>query len=94
MTIERLGPVDPIQKLNQTERTARPARARETDSIAVSEEAKLRAEMFQAAEAVRAMSDVRTDRVDEVRRRLEDPNYINDRVIDVVADNLMAAFDI
>lgn len=94
MTIDRLGPVDPIQKLNQTERLSRPSSVRATDSIAVSDEAKLRAEMFQAAEAVRSMSDMRLDRIEEVKRRLEDPSYINDRVLDIVADRIMDSFEL
>lgn len=94
MTIERLGPVDPVQKFSRTERVSKPETTRESDSISVSDEARVRAEMMQAMEQVRSMPDIRQDRVEEVRRKLEDPSYINDRVVDLVADRIIEQFDI
>ncbi len=94
MTIERLGPVDPVQKFNKPEKVARPV-ARDTgDSISVSDEARLKAEILGAADEARAIPDIRQERVDEVRRKLEDPSYIDDKVISAVADELMSAFDL
>ncbi len=94
MTIERMGPIDPIQKFNKTEKVNKPSVDRSGDSISVSEEAKLRSEMMQAVEQVRDLPDIRQDRVDAVKARLEDPSYIDERVLDVVADQIMSVFDI
>lgn len=94
MTIERLGPVDPIQKYNKSEKVSKPDAKNTGDSISVSDEAKVRSEIMQAVEQVRSMPDVRMDRVAEVRQKLEDPSYITDRVIDAVADELLSVFDI
>lgn len=94
MTIERLGPVDPVQKFNKPDKVTKPAARQSGDSISVSDEAKLRAEILQATEEVKNIPDIRQDRVEEVRRKLEDPSYIDSKVVNAVADELMSAFDI
>ena len=94
MTIERMGPIDPVQKFNRTEKVNKPSVERSGDSISVSEEAKLRSEIMQAVEQVRDMPDIRQDRVDEVKARLQDPSYIDERVLDIVADEIMSVFDV
>jgi negative regulator of flagellin synthesis FlgM len=94
MTIERLGPIDPVSKYNKTDKASRPAQISEKDSIDVSEEAKLKAEMYRALESVRMSPEIREDRVAEVKRKLEDPDYINKRVIEVVADRVLDMFKI
>ena len=40
-------------------------------------------------ETVKAAPDVREDRIAEVKAKLQDPNYINDAVVNSVADRLM-----
>lgn len=94
MTIEGLGPVDPVSKLNKTEKSERPAKSDKKDSISVSAEAKSMGELYKAAESVKASSDVREDRIAEVREKLKDPSYINDKIIEAVADNIMDLFNI
>ena len=93
MTIERLGPVDPVQRYSQTERTQRAAKP-ENDSVDFSDEARIKAEVFHIAEKVRKTPDVRADRVEEVKRKLEDPNYIDDIVVEHVAEQIMDMFSI
>ena len=92
MTIDRLGPIDPVSKYNNTSKTSRASRVQGKDSIDVSEEAKAKAELLQAAEIVKASPDIREDRIAEVKRRLQDPNYINDQVKGLVADRIMDMF--
>lgn len=94
MTIDRIGPLDPVSKFNKTEKAIRPADGLGKDSIDVSEEAKLKAEMLRVEEEVRLSPDVREDRIAEIRRKLEDPNYINDKVVESVAESVMQLFKI
>ncbi|TFG63372.1 MAG: flagellar biosynthesis anti-sigma factor FlgM [Spirochaetales bacterium] len=94
MTIERLGPVDPVSKLNKTEKSSRVEKRDSTDSITVSEEAKSLAELYQVSESVKLSPDVRMDRVMEVKEKLKDPSYLSDKVIETVADRLMQLFDL
>jgi negative regulator of flagellin synthesis FlgM len=92
VSIERLGPVDPIQKLNQSEKTPKAERQEGRDTISFSEEARIKADLHRLEETVRGTEEVRADRVEEVKRRLEDPSYIDERVLDSVADRIMDAF--
>ncbi len=94
MTIERLGPVDPVQRYSQTDKTKAPQRKSESDSVAFSDEAKAKAEIFRVSEQVKATPDVRLDRIEEVRRKLEDPNYIDNKVVESVAEQIMDMFDL
>jgi len=94
MTIDRLGPVDPLSRYNKTEKTVRIENKEKADSVDVSLEAKKSAELFQAMESVKTAPDVREDRIAEVKAKLQDPNYINDTVVNSVADKLMDLFGI
>jgi len=94
MTIDRLGPVDPLSRYNKTEKTVRIENKEKTDSVDVSQEAKKSAELFQAMETVKTAPAVREDRIAEVKAKLQDPNYINDTVVNTVADKLMDLFGI
>lgn len=92
MTIEGLGPIQPNQPINRSDRSNSSHNARQGDSVSLSNEAKLRAELFQATEQVRASEDVRTDRIAEVKAKLQDPSYIDNTVLSTVADRLMDVF--
>lgn len=94
MTIERLGPIDPVSKFNKTEKSSRTEKRDETDSITVSSEAKTLGELYQVAESVKLTPDIRMDRVREVKEKLKDPNYLSGKVIESVADRLMQLFDL
>ena len=94
MSIERLGPVDPVQRYSPSDKSRRVDTKHDRDSVALSEEARIKAEVFQLSEQVRQAPDVRADRVEEVRRKLEDPNYINDAVVEHVAEQIMDMFSL
>lgn len=94
MTIERLGPVDPVSKYNKTEKPAKVAKSGPADSVAVSEEARRAADLQKTADAVNQTPEVRMDRVEEVKAKLQDPNYIDDAVVSAVADSLMDVFGV
>ena len=94
MTVEGIGPVDPVQRFSKTNKIQKTNSLHAGDSISVSSEAKERAELMQAIDEVRRLPDIRQDRVAEVKSRLEDPSYINDAVIGAVADSILSVFDI
>ncbi len=93
MSIERLGPIDPIHNYGKTGQAGPNQRQRNSDSISVSEEARLKSELYTANEVVRSSSDVRADRVQEVKNKLQDPNYIDDVVLNTVAERIIGLFD-
>lgn len=94
MTIDRLGSADPVAKYNKTSKTSKVVKKSETDSVNVSDEAKRSAELLKAADAAKLSPDVRMDRIEEVKAKLQDPNYINDKVLGEVADSIMDMFGI
>lgn len=88
MTINGLGPVDPVGKVRKTEH-AKKTQGQKADSVEVSSEALSKAELYKAREIVQSAPDIRADRVAEVKQKLEDPNYINQTVLGSVADRLV-----
>jgi negative regulator of flagellin synthesis FlgM len=94
MTIEGLGSIDPISKYNKTGKTNKPVKNEKSDSINISEESKTLGEIYKATEDVKLASDIRMDRINEVKEKLKDPNYINDKVISDVADKILDMFNL
>jgi len=94
MTIDRLGPVDPVSKINNKNKPTNVEKHVPADSVAVSEEARRLAALQQTAEFVHAAPDVRVDRVEEVKEKLQDSNYINEKVVEAVADRLLDIFGV
>jgi negative regulator of flagellin synthesis FlgM len=94
MNIERLGPIESVSKLNKNNSTQKPVKSDAKDSINISSDAKTMGEVYKAVEQVKNSSDIRWDRVEEVKKKLEDPSYIDTTVIDKVADRLMEQFGI
>ncbi|MBN2508644.1 MAG: flagellar biosynthesis anti-sigma factor FlgM [Spirochaetales bacterium] len=94
MTIKGLGPVDPLNKINKTPKTSKTTPSEKTDSVDVSQEARNLGEMYKVAEQVKMATDIRLDRIEEIKEKLKDPNYMNDRVIESVADSILESFGI
>jgi hypothetical protein len=94
MTIERIGPPDPASNVKKPEKPSRLQPKEDLDSINVSEEAKSKSEVFKAAETARLAPDVRIDKVEEAKRKLQDPAYPSQEVIEAVADGILKAFGI
>lgn len=92
MTIDRLGPIDPASPLNKANKGSKPVRKDNADSISVSSEAKTMGEIFQATENVKKSPDIRMDRVEEVKKKLQNPDYIDQKVVEAVADKVMELF--
>ncbi len=93
MSIERLGSLDPLSAYNKNQKVSRGARA-DGDSVSVSSEARVKAEVLQMNTLVHAASDVRMDKVEAAKLKLQDPNYINDTLLNSLADRLMDSFGI
>lgn len=92
MSIERLGPLDPISTYNKNQKSGKVEHKPARDSISVSNEAKAKAEMLKLTEEVQNAPEVRADRIAEVREKLKDPSYINDTVLNSVAEKLLDVF--
>ena len=94
MTIDRLGPVDPVSKINKTTETKKAIRKEKPDSVNVSGEAQKMSAIYKATETVKASPDLRMDRIAAVQKKLQSPDYINEKVLNSVAENIMETFGI
>lgn len=92
MSIERLGSLDPLSAYKNSQKVNRVQSAAGSDSVSVSEEARAKAELYKLDAAVRSSPDIRMDKVEAAKAKLQDPNYINNAVINSVADKLMGVF--
>jgi negative regulator of flagellin synthesis FlgM len=94
MTIQGIGPLDPVSKPNKAEKSEKVLKSDASDSISVSQEAKSKAEVYMATELAKKSEDIRWSRVEEVKRKLEDPNYLSQKVIEETADKIMDHFNL
>lgn len=93
--IKRLDGLEPLTNVQNTQKTQGKSPVADTsDEIAISPESKEMAEAYYVAEIAAQTPDVREDRIAEVKAKLQEPNYINDAVIDIVADRIMDTFGI
>ena len=91
MTVDRIGSIDPIQPSKKPERANQASGSPKTDSISISSEAQAKAELLRIQELVASASDIRAERVAELREKINDPAYINDTVTNATADRLISA---
>jgi negative regulator of flagellin synthesis FlgM len=94
MTIERIGPTEPLQNVKKPRPAEKPQRGQGADSISLSEEAKSKAEVFQATELAKNAPDIRWELVEAAKQRLQDPGYMSEKVLGTVAERLMQYFEI
>ena len=92
MMIDRIGSIDPIQPGKKTAKSDAVRSTSKADSVAVSSEAMERGELYHAVELVSGADDVRMDRIAELKQKINDPSYINEKLIADTADRIMTAF--
>jgi negative regulator of flagellin synthesis FlgM len=92
MTIERIGFTDPIQPGKKPGKSEPVSQSAKSDSISVSTEAIEKADLYHAIELVSAAPDVRADRIAELQAKINDPSYINDRILNATADKIVESF--
>jgi negative regulator of flagellin synthesis FlgM len=94
LSVEGIGPLVPTSNLKKAEKTSKPKAKSDVDSINVSQEARSKSEVLKAMEAAKTAADVRVDRVAEVKRKLQDPTYPSQEVIEKTAEGILKSFGI
>ena len=89
MTIDRVGSIDPIQPGKKPGRANQVNQTPSKDSINISSEAVEKAELYRVKELAAASGEVRAEKVEELRAKINDPSYINKEVINATADRLI-----
>ncbi len=91
--INKLSGVNPVNNIQNTKKADNVAKVDSgSDSISVSDEAKVRAEAYYLKQVADETPDIRADRVAEVKEKLKDPSYLNNAVIMSAAEGIMASF--
>jgi len=91
MMIDKIGQVNHVQVENKIGKNDH-VRGDRSDSISLSQEAKLRAEIYQATEIAKSAELVSDARIAELREKINDPSYINEKIVAATADKIMDAF--
>ncbi|MDR1024155.1 MAG: flagellar biosynthesis anti-sigma factor FlgM [Treponema sp.] len=92
MMIDRIGFSEPIQPGKRPGRSEPVVRNSSADSISLSPEALEKAEIYRAAALVAAVPDTRAERIAELKAKINDPSYINDRILEATADKILESF--
>ena len=91
MIIDRVSSIDPIQPGKKPGRAGNVNQTPGADTINISSEAVEKAELHQAKELAAAAQDIRSEKVEELRAKINDPAYLNNEVINATADRLIDA---
>lgn len=94
MAIDKIGQINGLNDYNKIKKTGRVEKSTTSDSVSISQEALNSLENKKIMDLVQKAPDVRADKIKEIKEKLKDPNYINDKVMNTVADNIVDLFDI
>jgi len=89
MTVDRIGHVEPISPGKRTGRNERLGGNERADTINLSAQAVEQAERYQVLELIKSAPDMDEARIVELRQKLDDPSYLNEKVIKATADNIL-----
>jgi negative regulator of flagellin synthesis FlgM len=89
MTIDRVGSIDPIQPGKKPERTNQVNDVPKTDSISISSEAVEKAELYRVREIAASAQEIRTEKIEELKAKINDPSYLNKETINATAERLI-----
>ena len=88
MTINNISGVNSIKGCSGIGKAAETVKIPEKDTISLSSEAKAMGEVFALSEELNTVPDIRMDKVEAAIQKIKDPNYLNQSVINNVADKI------
>ena len=91
MTIDRVGSIDPIQPGKKPGRANQVNQTPSKDSINISSEAAEKAELYRVRDMAAASREIRTEKVEELKAKINDPSYLNKEMINATADKIIDA---
>ncbi|MDO4505311.1 MAG: flagellar biosynthesis anti-sigma factor FlgM [Spirochaetales bacterium] len=93
MMIDKVNYVSPVNNLQSTKRSNNVANSQRTsDEISVSEEAKAAAEAMYLKQVSDETPDIRQDLVEEIKLKIQDPDFFSDATIAATADQILSAY--
>jgi negative regulator of flagellin synthesis FlgM len=95
MMIDRLGGINPLNPVSEPTKAHKVLPARNAgDLISVSDESRAQADAYYLAQVAAETPDVRMSLIEAVREKIKNPAYITGAVIDSVAKNMLASWEI
>ncbi|HPO50829.1 MAG TPA: flagellar biosynthesis anti-sigma factor FlgM [Spirochaetota bacterium] len=94
MSIDKIGSVPGYNGYSKTNKLNSNKSIGATDSVDISSEALSAAENKKIFEIVMSAPDVRRDKIEEIREKLKNPNYINETVLKKTSDKIADVFGI
>ena len=91
-----IGKVDNVSAVNNIQSTRRSSNVaisqRTSDEISVSEEAKAAAEAMYLKQVSDETPDIRQDLVEQIKLKIQDPDFFSDATIAATADPILSAY--
>ena len=92
MTVNRVGHVEPIPSGKKPGRNEQVGGNSKADTINLSSGAMEKAERYQVLELIKSAPEVDDAKMAELRQKIDDPAYLNEKVINATADNILNAW--
>ena len=91
--INKISEVNALNSLQNTKRSNNVAGSQYvSDEISVSDEAKAMAEAMFMNKVSEETPDVRSELVEQIELKIQDPNYLNEATIAATADQILSAY--
>lgn len=88
--VSRINPLNNYQNVKKTNATQEVKSS--ADEVEISEEAKAMSDAYFLNQVAKETPDVRADLVEQVKQKLQDPNYFSDANIAATADRILSAY--
>ena len=92
MTVNRIGHVEPILSGKKPGKSEQVGGNNKADTINLSAQAMEQAERYQVLELIKATPELDEARIADLRQKINDPSYLNEKVINATADNILNAW--
>jgi negative regulator of flagellin synthesis FlgM len=93
MMIDKISGVNPLNNVQNTKRTSSAEDVKSApDSISVSDEAKAMADAYYLNKVADETPNIRSELVEQIKQKIQDPNYLNEATIRATADRIMASY--
>jgi negative regulator of flagellin synthesis FlgM len=92
MMVDRIGHVEPISPGRKSGRNERLGGDDKADTISLSTQAVEQAERYQVLELIKSAPELDEARIVELRQKLDDPSYLDKKMIEATADNILNAW--
>ncbi|MCK4796656.1 MAG: flagellar biosynthesis anti-sigma factor FlgM [Spirochaetes bacterium] len=94
MGIDKIGQINNYNGYNKINKKNSVKKTNSSDSVNISKEAIDMADTNKIMEIVKNAPDVRADKINEVKAKLNNPDYIDEAIANGLAEKIMEAFNV